>query len=378
MMRSMGNRWTRTAVVVAAASLFAVPAGAAKTVTWDVAVLKSSGTWKLVTPNWLTKRGEMAGLYSLDPALTAPHAVRWRSPDAEAEPLAETPGSQYSYVIAMNDKGQMAGVSGDHAVIWDRDGTIHDLHDRASGAKWSVLQAIGSRGDAVGVIGLAADDTERGAYWPKEGPARTLPLDGTEYLGARAVSMNDRGTVCGYGLSLPNGAPYRAAYWPKGGDMVSLHTKITEAMPTAAASMALKVLGGGQVAGVAWEPFVTQVTVMKSWVFDPRRNSIVLVDDGALDSVMVWAGSGSNLLLGAADGTYFDVINFSTKVQPALWRRTRTSSGTTWALTTGLPMPAGYLGGTLVSCNRSGTRLVGAATAADGTTVGVYYTRSGH
>lgn len=376
MMRSIRSAWVRTAFVLAATAATLAPAGLAKTVSWEVKTLKTPGTWKIATPNGINERGEMAGLYVVDPATDNAHAVRWASADADAVPLPETPGAAFSYVNAMNASGRMGGVSSDHAVIWDRKGVITDLHDRVTGANWSTIQALGRRGDAAGIISLATSGAERAVYWPTRGPAVVLAVDDSVYLSTRATAMNDRGIVCGYGLALPNGAPYHAVYWPKGAAMVDLHARITEVMPSASASMAWRVLDNGQIVGIAWEPFVTTVTVMKSWVYDPRHKRLLLVDDGGFDSVTAWAAAGSNVLLGCADGTLFDLLNFSPTTRPALWRRTKVRSGTTWMLTADFPLPAGFAGGGFVASTRSGARIVGAATAADGTVVGIYVSKT--
>lgn len=116
----------------------------------------------------------------------------------ELEPF---PGDEVSTGNAINERGQVAGISGIcddavgkfsalHAVLWDTDGEIIDLGN-LGGISWHTPWAINDRGDVVGFSNPPGDDEgefiAHAFLWTQEG------------------GMKDLGTLPGHELSQANG-----------------------------------------------------------------------------------------------------------------------------------------------------------------------------
>jgi hypothetical protein len=201
-----------------------------------------------------------------------------------------------------------------------------------------------------------------------------MHLDSSLYASSFVYSLNDRGRVCGNVGVLPSGRPAHAAYWPTyRSDAIDLHPKVLEAMPTAIGSMATEVLRNGQIAGCAWETFTSDITVQKAWIYDPRSDSVSLLDAGGADVATVWGlGDSTKWLAGYLDADLPIDGGFG-PTRPALWERRNVHGKTVWSLTV-LPRPEGCTGFTL---NGYGAKevLTGMLTMADGTVRGCIVSR---
>jgi probable HAF family extracellular repeat protein len=151
-------------------------------------------------------------------------AAIW-GPDGEMQELPPLPGDSTSAATAINDKGQVVGISGAcgiaiggvsaaHAVLWEN-GIPIDIGN-LGGLTWNTPTAINERGTIVGFSLPAGQDgtTNYEAFvWTKEGGMKSLgkPPGDTQ---SAAFGVNDREQIVG----LSRGGPYviRALLWENG------------------------------------------------------------------------------------------------------------------------------------------------------------------
>lgn len=156
------------------------------------------------------------------------------APDqVRALPLVE--GDSSGAAVALNNHGQVVGISGDcdqavgrftarHAVMWDH-GRLIQLGD-IGGQAWNTPVAINQHGDVVGFANVPGGATPGSFHahaflWTRAGGMRdlgTLPGD----TGSQALGINDRGQVVG--VSYGGTAGSRAFLWENGA-MVDLNTR---------------------------------------------------------------------------------------------------------------------------------------------------------
>ena len=177
-------------------------------------------------------RGQIVGWAEtpvVDPTCNEPQklqfrAVLWEPKAGEKHELPPLAGDSASAATAINERGQVVGISGDcdvavgrfsarHAVIWDH-GKATELPN-LGGTAWHTPMAINEHGDIVGFSN--PPDNGDGAFlahaflWTKNDgitDLKTLPGDAT----SQALSINSRGQVVG----LSSGAVNRAFLWQNG------------------------------------------------------------------------------------------------------------------------------------------------------------------
>jgi len=162
-----------------------------------------------------------------DPSCNAPdqvlqfRAVIW-GPNGEMQELLPLPGDSTSAATAINDKGQVVGISGRcgvavggvsaaHAVIWEN-GVPTNIGD-FGGHAWNTPTAINNDGVVVG-FSLPADKEGTRFYrafvWTKEAGIRMLDqIDGD--VRSAAFGINDEGQIVGF--SRTPAAVLRAVIW---------------------------------------------------------------------------------------------------------------------------------------------------------------------
>ena len=155
-------------------------------------------------------------------------AVIWR-PDGKMQELPPLPGTDdtTSAATAINDKGQVVGISGicdvavgrfsaRHAVLWEN-GVAMDLGS-LGGVAWNTPTAINNQGVVVGFSDLPGDADGTPNYqafiWTQATGIQKLPLPPGETRAA-AFGINDRNEAVG--LSRAPGRPYHATLWQSGG-----------------------------------------------------------------------------------------------------------------------------------------------------------------
>ena len=158
-------------------------------------------------------------------------AVIWGPGRDDIQELPLWPGDNSSAATAINDRGQVVGISGTcdqavgrytarHAVLWDDLGItlIGDLSGVLGGATFNTPMAINQRGDVVGFAGLPGFnplDPPNGAFlWTREGGVQRLhALNG--HTTALAVGINERRQIVGTSCVAPN-VGCRAVLWENG------------------------------------------------------------------------------------------------------------------------------------------------------------------
>jgi probable HAF family extracellular repeat protein len=155
------------------------------------------------------------------------HAVVWGPGRDDIRPLLPLGDDSTSAATAINDRGQVAGISGIcsqgvgelsaiRAVIWEPDGTTTDLGS-LGGVAWNTPMAINERGDVVGFANAPGTDPPtsfnyRAFLWTRQlGRMMDLgTLDGDTR--AQALGINERGQVVGFS----RGAGLRGFIWEDG------------------------------------------------------------------------------------------------------------------------------------------------------------------
>jgi probable HAF family extracellular repeat protein len=166
-----------------------------------------------------------------DPTCVPPQVLQFRpvvwelDPD-QAHELPLIPGDTSGAATAINDKGQVVGISGicdqavgrhtaKHAVLWDN-GEVTDIGDL--GAEfWNTPTAINQHGDVVGFAGSPGDPEGNALHafiWTKADGIRALgELPGHTY--SEASGINEHGQVVGVSCD-PDFADCRAVIWENG------------------------------------------------------------------------------------------------------------------------------------------------------------------
>jgi probable HAF family extracellular repeat protein len=175
-----------------------------------------------------------------DPTCTAPQVLQfrpvvWEPRTRRPHALPVLPGDTSGAATAINDRGQVAGISGTcdqavgrytaaHAVLWDN-GTVTDIGNLGDNA-WNTPMAINQRGDIAGFAALPGSDPNAPALhaflWTRGGGIRdlgTLPGDAI----SQALGINNLRQVVG--LSCNASGACRAFLW-QGGVMTDLNTLV--------------------------------------------------------------------------------------------------------------------------------------------------------
>jgi probable HAF family extracellular repeat protein len=172
--------------------------------------------------------------------------VIWGPAPGQIRELALLPGDTVGVAMWLNDQGQAAGVSGTcantlyppatagpHAVLWDKDGSVHDLGSLGGTVNTSVMfvgnvgLSINNLGQVVGASALPGNTTNHAFLWTSEAGMQdlgTLPGD----VQSGGLEINDRGEVVGASIDEMGNA--RAFLWRKG-VMTDLNTMIPENSP---------------------------------------------------------------------------------------------------------------------------------------------------
>lgn len=150
-------------------------------------------------------------------------AVIWQ-PDGEMQELPPLPGDSTSAATAINDRGQVVGISGDcgiavggvsarHAVLWEN-GVPRDLGN-LGGDAWNTPTAINNRGVIVGFANLTPGiaRTFEAFIWTASAGMKSLGKISGD-LRSEALGINERGQIVGLSRGGPN--VFRAVLWQDG------------------------------------------------------------------------------------------------------------------------------------------------------------------
>lgn len=180
----------------------------------------------------VNSRGQIVGWAETtvhDPTCNLPQvlqfrAVLWEPRHGLAQELEPLHGDSTSAATAINESGQVVGISGDcdvavgrfsatHSVIWDH-GTPVELPN-LGGPGWHTPMAINARGDVVGFSnppdGDLGADSVRAFLWTRKDGIKDLgKIPGDAF--SQALSINARGQIVGVSC----GAICRAVLWDDG------------------------------------------------------------------------------------------------------------------------------------------------------------------
>jgi probable HAF family extracellular repeat protein len=149
-------------------------------------------------------------------------AVIW-GPDGEIRELPPLKGDTVGFAFGINDSGQVVGSSGlcsntaippapsgQHAVLWDKDGSPTDLGNL--GGSYNVASAINNRGDVVGGALSAIDGTIHAFLASKGKRMQDLGAFPGAFVTTATCckTINDRGEVVG--IAIDASGP-RALVW---------------------------------------------------------------------------------------------------------------------------------------------------------------------
>jgi probable HAF family extracellular repeat protein len=178
--------------------------------------------------------GEVVGVSETgtpDPTCATPfqvrrfEAVKW-SLSGVPTPLPPLAGDTVSFAFTNNDIGQAVGFSGlcsnvtlppfippnaPHAVLWQSDGTPHDLGNPPGGAGDNVAVGINNQGQ-VTINSVMSDGTIHAFLWT--GSLRdlgTYPADAFITVAPCCNNINDRGQIVGF--SIDSSFNQRAILW---------------------------------------------------------------------------------------------------------------------------------------------------------------------
>jgi len=178
-----------------------------------------------------------------DPSCASPQVLQFQAvlwaPDGTAQALPPLPGDTNSAATAINDRGQVVGISGQcgiavggvsaaHAVIWEN-GVPRRLED-LGGHTWNTPTAINNHGTIVGFSLPADQDGTRNYFavmWTPEGTITNLGKPDGDIRSA-AFGINDKGQIVG----LSRGGPhvFRALMW-ENGVMTMLNERLADGSP---------------------------------------------------------------------------------------------------------------------------------------------------
>jgi len=177
-------------------------------------------------------------------------AVIWGPGKNQIRQLSPLPGDTVGIAFAINDMGQVVGISGrcgntlipgfaagPHAVLWESDGSVHDLGSLGGTSNPKMLgvgngaYAINNRGEVVGVSALPGSTTFHPFLWTKSNGIQDLGVLTGDLVGA-GVAINNRGEVVGASVSAPGPASgnLRAFLW-RHGKMSDLNTLVQTNAP---------------------------------------------------------------------------------------------------------------------------------------------------
>ena len=148
-------------------------------------------------------------------------AVIWGPMQGEVRKLRPLKGDSVGIALSINDSSQAVGTSGScanttlpgptagpHAVLWEKDGSVHDLGNLGGTVNTSVLGvgnvalSVNNRGQVAGVSALNGNATFHPFLWTRETGMQDLGVLRGDLVGA-SLGINNEGDVVGASISAP-------------------------------------------------------------------------------------------------------------------------------------------------------------------------------
>src|SRR6266581_909100 len=201
-------------------------------------------------------------------------AVWTLGPPDQIHDLPLIPGDSSGAATAINDNGQIVGISGicdqavgrhtaKHAVLWEN-GTVTDIYPNAPAPWWNTPTAINQRGDVVGFAGDPAfveGDIIHAFMWTREDGIRLLkplPNRTPKHVDSEAYGINEARQVVGVSCDADQ-VDCRAVIWDHGNtptDLNDLKAPGYSALLTSAKDVNNK----GEITGRAADPITGVLT----------------------------------------------------------------------------------------------------------------------
>lgn len=192
-------------------------------------------------------------------------AAIWGPGLAQITQLQPYPGDPDSAATAINDRGQVIGISGTcsnavggasaaHALLWEN-GIPTNLGNLGAQV-WNTPISLNNRGEVVGFANNASGNSQ-GFLWTREkGTVQPLPYIGNDVAGA-AYDINAKGQIVG--ISNGGTEPYgMRAFLYEGGKMMDLNELIVGDSPLYLL-LAQGIDDNGEIVGTAAQPGGQQV-----------------------------------------------------------------------------------------------------------------------
>jgi len=195
-------------------------------------------------------------------------AVWTLGPPDQIQDLPLISGDSSGAATAINDNGQIVGISGicdqavgrhtaKHAVLW-QNGTVRDIYPNASAPWWNTPTAINQRGDVVGFAGDPAfveGNILHAFMWTRDDGTRLLkPLRNRtpKHVDSEAYGINEARQVVGVSCDADQ-VDCRAVIWDHGNTPTDLNDLKAPGYSAILAS-AKDINNAGQITGRAVDP----------------------------------------------------------------------------------------------------------------------------
>jgi len=200
-------------------------------------------------------------------------AVWQLGPPDQIHDLPLIPGDTSGAATAINDNGQIVGISGicdqavgrhtaKHAVLWEN-GTVTDIYPDASAPWWNTPTAINQHGDVVGFAGDPAfveGEVLHAFIWTKDNGIKVLkPLRGRipEHVDSEAYGINEARQVVGVSCDAEQ-VDCRAVIWNHGVYPTDLND--LKGGYSAVLALAKDINDKGEITGRAVDPITGVLT----------------------------------------------------------------------------------------------------------------------
>ena len=195
-------------------------------------------------------------------------AVWTLGPPDEIQDLPLILGDSSGAATAINDNGQIVGISGicdqavgrhtaKHAVLWEN-GTVTDIYPNAPAPWWNTPTAVNQRGDVVGFAGDPAfveGDVLHAFMWTRDDGIRLLkplPNRTPKHVDSEAYGINERRQVVGVSCDADL-VDCRAVIWDHGNTPTDLNDLKAPGYSAILAS-AKDINNAGEITGRAVDP----------------------------------------------------------------------------------------------------------------------------
>jgi len=215
-----------------------------------------------------------------DPTCVSPQVLQFRpamwnlGPPDQIQDLPLIAGDSSGAATALNDHGQIVGISGicdqavgrhtaRHAVLWEN-GTVTDIYPNAPAPWWNTPTAINQRGDVVGFAGdpgFVEGDILHAFMWTRDDGIRQLkPLRNRtpKHVDSEAYGINEARQVVGVSCDA-DFVDCRAVVWDHGNTPTDLNDLKTAGY-SAVLTSAKDINNKGEITGRATDPITGVLT----------------------------------------------------------------------------------------------------------------------